>query len=443
MKAIGIDIGTTTISAVVFDDTPENVLAFRTIPNDSFIPSEHEWERVQDVNAITQKAKNVLDELLQLHPDTTSIGLTGQMHGILYVDSQGKCCSPLYTWQDQRGSLTEFDGLSLTAWIERHSGIKVFTGYGIVTHLYQSKNHLLPEKAVSFCTIPDYLGMVLTGRKEPLLHISMAASLGFFNGKEKCFQEDVLKNLRMDTGMLPKVSDSFSAIGSYQGRPVTVAIGDNQASFLGSVGFKENTILLNVGTGGQVSVISDRFFEAEGIEARPFTGDKFLLVGSSLCGGRAYALLENFFRSYGKAAGFGDAPQYEVMEKLAQKGMAMSDPVQVSTIFNGTRTNPGLRGSIRNMSKDNFTPESLTYGVLRGIAEELYDMFEIIRGGTDIQAEMLIASGNGVRKNAVLQHIFEDLFRARLYPAKYTEEAACGAAISSLSNAATLCEMTD
>lgn len=432
MKAIGIDIGTTTISAVVLDDAQEKVLDARTIENGSFIHTEHEWERIQDVGIIIEKAKNVLDELLQLHPDTVSIGLTGQMHGILYVDGEGMSCSPLYTWQDQRGNLAEFDGLSLTEWVRHQSGIQVFTGYGLVTCLYQCKKGLLPEKAVSFCTISDYLGMVITGRKEPLLHISMAASLGFFDGIKKEFQKDKLHGLGMNTDMLPKVSDAFAEMGSYQGKPVTIAIGDNQASFLGAVGLKENTVLLNVGTGAQVSVMSDRFFEADGIEARPLTEDKFLLAGSSLCGGRAYAILENFFRSYAVAAGLEDTAQYGIMEKLAGKGIEIQDGMAVKTTFNGTRTDPALRGSIGNISKDNFTPEGLIYGVLRGIAGELYDMFEVIQKHTGIKADELIASGNGVRKNTVLQYIFEELFEAGLHLAKYKEEAASGAAISSL-----------
>ena len=232
--------------------------------------------------------------------------------------------------------------------------------------------------------------------------------------------------------MLPKVTDTFSVLGTYRGRTVAAAIGDNQAGFLGSVGFQENTVLLNVGTGSQVSVMCSHFFEGNGIEIRPFTEDKFLLAGSPLCGGRAYAILENFFRRYAAAAGLGNVSQYGIMEELAGKGMGLKDNMQVTTTFNGTRENPGLRGSISNLSKDNFTPEGLTYGVLVGIARELYDMFDVIRKLTGIKADKLIASGNGVRKNKVLQHIFEELFETKLYLAKYEEEAASGAAVSSL-----------
>ena len=37
--------------------------------------------------------------------DIAVIGITGQMHGIVYTDCNGMAISPLYTWQDGRGNL--------------------------------------------------------------------------------------------------------------------------------------------------------------------------------------------------------------------------------------------------------------------------------------------------------------------------------------------------
>ena len=91
MKAIGIDIGTTTISGVIVDAERRAVVLAKTIENGSFIKTEHEWERIQDAELIIKKAKELLDELLAGCDDAVSVGLTGQMHGILYVDEKGKC----------------------------------------------------------------------------------------------------------------------------------------------------------------------------------------------------------------------------------------------------------------------------------------------------------------------------------------------------------------
>lgn len=430
MKAIGIDLGTTSISAVVLETEKETVLEARTIDNGSFIDNGKEWERIQDPALIVKKAKAVLDELLEKYPEAASIGLTGQMHGILYLDGQGRALSPLYTWQDQRGSLPLQGGESAVSLAKKECGITAAVGYGLISHLYNSRSGLTPPQAACVCTVPDYLGMVLTGRTKPLTHVSMAASMGFFDAEQGKFCEDALRTLGVDPALLPEVTEDFAVLGSYQGRPVTVALGDNQASFLGSVGFAENTVLLNVGTGGQISVLSDSYHEIPGIEARPLAQGKYILVGASLCGGRAYAILERFFRNYVTAAGGADVPQYGVMARLAEQELP-EDQMRVATTFLGTRTDPSLRGSIADLSEDNFTPAGLVQGVLTGLARELYDMFCAIQAGTGIRAEALVASGNGARKNMALQKIFEKMFGAKLRLAKYKEEAACGAAISS------------
>ena len=427
MKVLGIDIGTTTISLVVLDPEQKKVWESRTISNGTFMETAREWERIQDVNKIVEKTREVLEGLLHAYPEVSSIGLTGQMHGILYVDRDGRCISPLYTWQDGRGNMPDEQGKTLTEMVREKTGITVFAGYGLVTHLWNQLYGEVPEEAVGICTIADYLGMCLTGRKRPLLHASNAASLGFYDVKEHAFRRDILQNLAVNTEILPEVCKNFEQLGTYRGIPVTVAIGDNQASFLGSVGLKERTLLLNMGTGGQISVLSPNYFEAPGIEARPITEGNYLLVGASLCGGRAYAILERFLRS---CAGT-DESQYEKMEQLARAGQQQKDRMKVNTTFNGTRVHPELRGSILNVSEENFTPEGLVYGVLEGMAAELYEMFRVIQEGTGIQAEHLIASGNGLRRNPVLQEICSDMFGATLTLADYVEEAACGAAVSS------------
>lgn len=432
MKAIGIDIGTTTISMVVIQTDNKEIVKAETIQNNSFLKTEHEWERIQDVEVMIHKTLEVLDGLLASYDDIASIGLTGQMHGIVYLNQEGQAVSPLFTWQDGRGNLAELEGLTLVEEINQNYGLRVATGYGLVTHLYNMKKHIIPVGSTTFCTISDYLGMVLTGRKQPLLHSSMAASLGFFDGEARSFYTEKLQLAGMDVTMLPEVSDGLTVLGTYKGIPVTTALGDNQASFLGSVGVKEETVLLNMGTGGQISVLSDQYFEAQGIEARPFIQGKYLLVGASLCGGRAYAILEKFLRNYIAAAGGKNKPQYDTMLQLAQAGEQIADGICVKTTFHGTRSNPDLRGNMTNISEENFTPEAMIYGVLQGMAQELFTMYQVIYKGTGIRAHKLIASGNGLRKNPVLQRIFEKMFQAELAMAPYQEEAACGAAISSM-----------
>lgn len=431
MKTIGVDIGTTTISLVIYEAEEDTVVKAVTIQNGCFIKGGPEWEKVQDVPVIISRAKEALDQLLDQYPEASAIGLTGQMHGIVYVNENGEAVSPLYTWQDQRGSLTEFEGESVVEQIRQTCRVSVPAGYGLATHCYQAKKNQIPQNAAFLCTIPDYLGMALTGRKKPLVHASMAASLGFFDNRRGVFQKEALEAMGIDTAILPEVSGEISTLGYYRKIPVTIALGDSQASFLGTAGMDENTVLLNMGTGGQVSVLSEHYFQTPEIEARPFLQEKYLLTGSSLCGGRAYAILEHFFREYAVAAGAPDQPQYRIMEELAKNAALTDDSMTVVTAFNGTRSDPDARGSISGLSEDNFTPGGLILGVMAGMARELYDLYACICEGTGIRAEHVVASGNGLRKNRALRQIFQDMFKASLDLSRHEEEAACGAAVSS------------
>lgn len=111
--------------------------------------------------------------------------------------------------------------------------------------------------------------------------------------QKKCFEMDWLNKIRMDTIRLPEICEDMEVLGMYKDIPVTVAIGDNQASFLGAAGSENNTLLVNMGTGGQISVLTDQYFETEESKRVHFLG-KISSGWSLLCGGKAYALLENF-----------------------------------------------------------------------------------------------------------------------------------------------------
>ncbi|MCI8735884.1 MAG: hypothetical protein HFI11_02720 [Lachnospiraceae bacterium] len=446
MKALGLDIGTTTISAVVVGMEEREILKAYTIPNGSFIETDLPWEKIQDPDKIMQKALGLLEEILQEHQDIGVIGLTGQMHGIVYLDENGKHISPLYTWQDGRGNIPvekilsedpvpedalSEAGRSICGILEEEYGVKAHTGYGLVTHLYNCRNNLVPEGAAKVCTIMDYLGMRLTGRRTPLMHSSNAASLGLYDAKKNGFRADILQKAGADADVLPEVTDDFISVGSYKGIPVSAAIGDNQASFLGSVENAADSVLVNMGTGGQISVLSDTYFTAKGIEARPFVKGHYLLAGSSLCGGRAYALLEHFFRSYAEAAGITGVDHYSVMGKILDEKND-GEKLKVNTTFSGTREKPEKRGSIKNIGTENFTPKALIGGVLEGMAEELYKMYRKIEKGLAGPKTRMVASGNGIRKNRHLQEVMSEKFGMGLELAKREEEAAYGAAVSGM-----------
>jgi len=421
---VGIDLGTTTISSVVISQRTGDTYGVYTIRNGTDIQSACAEEKVQDAGRLLERAQRLLDFLVDKFSPVEAIGITGQMHGIVY-SSGDKVLSPLYTWQDQRASAEFCRELMML------SGYGVAPGYGLATHIFLKRAGQMPEGAKCISTIMDFFAAKLCGLDTPVMHATNAASLGFYDLCSNRFDADALERCGAFAGILPAVTAGCEVIGSYRGIPVAVAIGDNQASFLGAVKDQERSALANFGTGSQISLVTseigDRPIFGGEIEVRPYVDGEFLLCGSGLCGGRAYAIIERFFRAYAVACGLPDTEQYEVLNRLAEKGVESKNVLRVRTTFSGTRSDPDMRGEISGISEDNFTPEALAAGCLYGMAGELHEIYGKI-GGTR-QIDRLVASGNAIRKNRILKKVLSEVFGMPVLVSKYGEEAARGAAI--------------
>ena len=409
MKVIGIDIGTTSICGVALDAASGQVLRSITENSEAFISTPNQWEKIQDVERIVSLAFRILGSLInEFEGDIAAIGLTGQMHGIVYLNSQGKAVSPLYTWQDARGNLPYKD----TTYAKY---LGSYSGYGNVTDFYNRENGLVPEGAVTYCTVHDYVAMLLCGNTAPVLHTSDAASLGLFD----------LTSCSFCCDYHPAVTANFEIIGKYNGIPVAVAIGDNQASVFSTLA-NEDELLINIGTGSQISIVSNRQITGDNVECRPYFDEKYLIVGSALCGGRAYSLLKDFYKSVLNYADVTEKDVYSIMDRMLSEKSTTS--LSVDTRFDGTRSNSDITGSITGITVNNLTPPDLTFGVLCGMIDELYGMYLTMgekRCG-------IVASGNGIRKNKALARIASRIFSAPLRIPAHLEEAACGAAFFAL-----------
>ncbi len=281
---------------------------------------------------------------------------------------------------------------------------------------YNEKNGLIPANAKYLCTIADYAVMQLCGLKTPLLHITNAASLGCFDIENNCF---TIENPR-----LPEVTAEFKAAGNYIGVPVCVALGDNQASFIGSVS-SENNALINIGTGSQISWLSHETVNCDGVENRPFDGERYLAAGCALCGGRAFAMVERLFRDIANLACEKEIDSfYPILDKLL--GTCEKTTLSADCRFCGTRSNPAQRGGIYNISENNFTAADIAVAVLNGMADELYQMYK----NAGKKADILVCSGNGIRKNAALRRVFAEMFGCEIRIPLFEEEASFGAALA-------------
>ena len=432
MQVLGIDIGTTTISVIMIDGETGDAIGTRTIAHHGFLEGHMPVSKVQDPQKLWDLTKAAVEELSKEHGAPQSIGLTGQMHGMLYVDQNGEAVSPVYIWQDGCGNELYKDGMTYAEYLKKAGGAAA-SGFGLISHFYLQENGMIPEAAVKMATISDYIGMKLCGRKESVIAVDMAASWGCFDLEKGDFYREALKELGVDLSYLPEILKEHKIMGYTENQiPVMVSLGDNQASVLGSVNDLCNTVLLNIGTGSQISVGTEKFIPCEGsIELRPCVEGTKLLVGCGLCGGRAYAMLEQFYR---EVCG-SDESLYGTMEAKAREFLALAGKDKswkVKTTFSGTRSNPKERGSIQNIGIENFTPGAMTVGMICGILEELQEMYLAMCKETGNQAICLVGSGNGIRRNLLMRELAEEMYGMKMKIPACKEEAAYGAAIYSM-----------
>lgn len=422
---IGLDIGTTSISAVAVESSSGLLLRSVTVPNDGALSSPDGVSRLQNPARIAKTVLELKESLASEFSPVAAIGVTGQMHGILYLGRKGQAISSLHTWQDGRGNLP-YEGSTYAARLSVHSGYPLASGYGLVTHFINLKQGLVPADAVTFCAIQDYIAMLLARRETPLVHASDAASFGCYDLTSQVFDLAATEKLGLDGTFLPSVTVETAVIGEdSSGIPVAVAIGDNQASVLGSLR-DPASVLVNIGTGSQVSAVIPAPVPFPAGEIRPYISQSCLLVGAPLCGGRAYALLHHFFARCAERFGGDSRDIYTVMNDMASE-CPVNHTLKVDPRFCGTRSDPTLRGTVSAISEENFTPEQLTRGVLWGMAAELRALYGEMT--LPSPAAGLVGSGNAVRENPVLRWYLEEQFGLPLKCPIHREEAAFGAAI--------------
>lgn len=409
MQVLAIDIGTTTISVVLVESNNGEILKTHTVANDSNV-TEKNYTNVQNVSYIL----DIVSSFCRQYQDVDMIGITCQMHGILYVNQEGEAVSNLYTWQDESGNEEYQDGLSYVEFMSRKTGYPLASGYGLVTHF------VLQQEGNIICTIGDYIAMYLAGAKKPIMHISNAASLGLFDLKALEFDQRALKKLGIDASILPEITKEYIC---YPHSNISVAIGDNQASFIGAVSDIENSILVNIGTGSQISYLINEYRNSAVMEVRPFDQYTYLFVGAPLCGGESYAILKKFFYKTLEYVNLENLDIYAIMEAMAEKFHLEKENLTVSTKFLGTRKNSLARGEISNINIVNFTPEQLVMGVLEGMVDELLEVYE------HSDKEIVIGSGNGLHKNKMLRQVLGKRMDTEIILSQIHEEAAFGAAI--------------
>ncbi len=457
----GLDAGTTSMSAVALEAASGEVLGTVSLPNDA-ARSPAAGRSELDLDALTALATRALRTLRDAcghEAGVAGIGVTGQMHGLALLGLDGRALAPAITWQDARSLDVAGGGEThLARFVRLAGGPAAFcragclpaAGYtGVLLHAL-AQGGALPTCPAVACTIPDALVSALCGCP-PHTDPSDAASTGLYDVPGGCWDVALVERVGLEASLLPPVRQAgqpaggllpglAAASGLRAGLPVTTALGDNQASFLGSVRRPRVTLLANVGTGAQVSAWMPAWVPPDGrpagLEVRPFPGGGYLLVGAELCGGASLAALADLFSGIGRDL-FGstrDASSlYPRLVELAAKVPTGADGLRLGPWFTGSRRDAARRATLSGLATTNLTAGHLTRALFEGLAEALgdlaADMTPILATRRTPAPRHLVGAGNALRLNAVLRSALSERLGLPVELPACAEPAAAGAGL--------------
>ena len=412
---LGIDVGTTSTRALVIDERGA-VLASSaaeyplSTPRPNWAEQEPEdWWRATcaTVPAALRGAGVSPDQI-------AGIGLSGQMHGSVFLDEADRVIRPAILWCDQRtarqcAEITEAVGPDDMI---RETCNPVLTGFTAPKIIW-----LRDEEPENFARVrrvllpKDYVRLRLTGVYAT--DVSDASGTSLLNVPERRWSELIMDRLGLPMEMLPTVYESpevtgqitrsaAAAAGLAEGTPVVGGGGDQAAGGVGNGIVRAGVVSSTTGTSGVVFAHLDQPIMDQALRTHTFchaVPGKWHVMGVMLSAGGSLRWLRDTVctEEVAAAAALGrDA--YELMTEEAQEAPPGSEGLVFLPYLTGERApypNPNARGVFFGLSLRHGKPH-LIRAVMEGVAYGLADCFEIIEG-MGVQITQVRASGGGAR----------------------------------------------
>src|ERR1044071_681087 len=429
---LGIDISTTGAKALLIDASGA-VLASATTPLTLSTPRPL-WSE-QDPEAWWQAIiKSIHQALLEAHASgdqVAAIGLTGQMHGLVLLDEQGRVLRPAILWNDQRcgaecDTIRERLGKERLVQLTGNDALTGFTAPKILwvqahePEIYHRTRHVLLPK--------DYVRYKLTGA----MAMDKADGSGtmLFDLQARDWSSEMLAALDLPVEWLPATYEGPQVTGGVTAEaaavtrvractPVVAGGGDQAAQAVGVGAVKAGIVALTLGTSGVVFASTDApLIEAQGrlhafCHAVP---GRWHLMGVMLS---AAGSLQWYRDTVAPSSSF------EELMNEAQAVPPGSEGLIFLPYLSGERTphpDPLARGAWVGLTV-RHTRAHLTRSVLEGVAFGLKDSFALLQGAGLGKLEQVRVSGGGA-KSELWRQILADVMGGEIVTVDTTEECA-------------------
>jgi len=443
---IGIDVGTTGSKALLIG-ADGSVRASATAEYPMFTPQPL-WAEQRPADwwaATVTSIRRVLDEGGVQPGQVAGVGLTGQMHGLVLLDAQGRVLRPCIMWNDQR---TAAQCAAITASVGaeqvlRLTGNPVLPGFTAPKIVWVREHEPEAYARVAKVLLPkDYVRYCLTGGF--FSEVSDASGTSLFDVGRRQWSAEMLEALELPRQWLPEVTESpvvsahvsaraAAETGLLAGTPVVGGGGDQAAQAVGTGIVAEGVVSATLGTSGVVFAASETYrVEPQGrlhafCHAAP---GMWHLMGVMLSAGGSFRWYRDVLGAPERAlARQSGRDPYDVLTEAAAQVPAGCEGLLFLPYLSGERTphpDPNARGVFFGLTL-RHTKAHVTRAVLEGVSYGLRDSLELMRG-LGLSIAQVRASGGGARSD-LWRHILADVFGTEIVTVNVTEGAAYGAAL--------------
>ena len=430
---LGLDVGTTGARAVAVDESGRLVSeASSEYPLHTPYPG---WTE-QNPEDWWRGAKEVLAEVAgQLEDEVVSIGLTGQMHGSVFLDSSDKVIRPALLWNDQRTE-KQCEEITETVGEERLiqlAGNPALTGFQAPKVLWLREEEPENYGKLSHILLPkDYVRLRLTG--EYATDASDAAGTLFLDVGNRDWSQEILEALEVSKEWMPRVYEGSESTGNLResvarelglpsGIPVAAGGGDNAAAAVGVGVIERGVVSSSVGTSGVVFAHTGEFTPDPSGSLHAFchaVPGSYHLMGVTLSAGGSLAWWHDTLDG---------RLDYGELSELAAGAPPGSEGLLFLPYLSGERTphsDPAARGSFFGLTT-RHDKSHMTRALMEGVIFSLRDSLEIMRKlGTPI--EQVRATGGGAR-GEVWRQLQADIYGLPIHRTTTDEGPAYGAAL--------------
>lgn len=235
---------------------------------------------------------------------TCYLCISNEMHGFLLAYENGTPLTDYISWQKEYG-MREVNGTAALHILNdagfekeiRHTGMGLRKGLPSCNLLYLNLCGVLEKyggrRRIFFYTLGDYILRSLSGQN-PMCHPTNAAATGLYDITTEAWNDRLLHTvcshkiefLQIGPCRLDFVLDDL-LLHAYP------AVGDQQAALLGSGLCSEDTLSFNLGTGAQVSRLTNEQHFSKDYQLRPYFLGKYIKTVPHIPSGRA---LNVYFR---------------------------------------------------------------------------------------------------------------------------------------------------